>query len=277
MVILKKKLVKNILLLLIFILFFFTFYYEYKNRDDHVYYKVINLNSHKIYGTSLEDKNNIKYKFLDNENLNILFQIFGYEKLANTYKKILEDSKRQSYFCDVNKSKNCIYPIKDKNTCFISTIYNDNLKMSILRYEEAIEVIFVSGDNYQGKFDVCISQFLNFTKELIQKKIESLKKENSNFRNESYENKFLELNFSIYDLKNYYQEVTNKSIIENDFSIIFLNNLDYYLSQVDLKSLKTLIKTEKKTLIQNFKFSFLIMILAVYFLILIYKKEYNLF
>jgi hypothetical protein len=114
MVTLKKKIIRSILLplsyLLFFILFFFALYHEYKNQDDHVYYKVINLNSHKIYGISVDDKNNSAYKFLDNSDINILFQLFGREALSNIYKKHLETSKNNNSFCDVNKSKNCIYP-----------------------------------------------------------------------------------------------------------------------------------------------------------------------
>ena len=55
--------------------------------------------------------------------------------------------------------------------------------------------------------------------------------------------------------------------------IYLLNNLNYYLSQVDPKLLKTIKKIEKKTLIQNFKFSLFILILGIYFFILAYKKK----
>jgi hypothetical protein len=277
MVTLKKKIIRSILLplsyLLFFILFFFALYHEYKNQDDHVYYKVINLNSHKIYGISVDDKNNSEYKFLDNSDINVLFQLFNYETLSNIYRDHLETSKKNNNFCDVAKSKNCIYPTKDKNTCFISTLYNDKLKMSILQYEEEIQILFVSAEEYQEKFDICITQFLKYSNELIKKKIENLKKTNSDLKNFSFDIKFLDSNLSEFDIKNLYLDKNFKILLENTISIFFLNNMNYYLNQVDSKLLKTFKKSEKKTLIQNFKFSFLILILGIYFFILVYKKK----
>lgn len=277
MVTLKKKTTRNILsplsYLLFFILFFFTLYHEYKNQDDHVYYKVINLNSHKIYGISVDDKNNSAYKFLDNSDINILFQLFGYEALSNIYKKHLETSKNNNSFCDVNKSKNCIYPTKDKNTCFMSTQYNDDVKMSVLKYEEEIQILFLSAADYQEKFDICITQFLDYSSQLIKKKVEHLKKTNSDLKNFSFDNRFLDSNLSEFEIKNFYKDKNFEYSLENTISIFFLNNMNYYLNQVDPKLLKTLKKSEKKTLIQNFKFSFLILILGIYFFILVYKKK----
>lgn len=276
MVILKKKIVSNILFLLshvlIFILFFFALHHEYKNQDDSVYYKTIELNSQKIFGGSLGDKNDYRYKFLEETDINILGEIFGWEKLASVHRKLLDLSKLNTNFCDVNKSKSCIYPTKDKNTCFISTVYNDSVKMSILRYEEVIQVTFVSSKDIEEKFNYCINQFLEYSKLLIIKKIENIEKNNSNLKNLP-KNVFLDSTLSKIDTNQYLQDRMYKEMLDNYFTTVTLNNLNYYLSQVDPKLLKTIKKIEKKTLIQNFKFSLFILILGVYFFILAYKKK----
>lgn len=277
MVILKKKTASNILLLLshllILILFFFALRHEYKNQDDHVYYKTIELNSHKIFGASLGDKNNYRYRFLEESDVRILADIYGWEKLVSVYRQHIENSKINNSFCDVNKSKTCIYPNKDKNTCFISTQYNDNVKMSILKYEEEIKISFVSSEDIEDKFIYCIDQFLNYSKLLVIKKIENLQEHNSNLTNLPENIFFLDSSLSKIYLNQFFEERTYRTLLEGQFSIIFLNNLNYYLSQVDPKLLKTFKKTEKRTLFQNFKSSFLILILGVYFFILTYKKK----
>lgn len=277
MVILKKKIIRSILLplsyLLFFILFFFALRHEYKNQDDHVYYKTIELNSHKIFGASLGDKNNYRYKFLEESDVLILADIYGWEKLGSVHRQHLETTKINNNFCDVNKSKNCIYPTKDKNTCFISTQYNNNVKMSILKYEEEIKISFVSSEDIEDKFIYCIDQFLDYSKLLVIKKIENLKKNNSDLTNLPKNNFFSDSSLSNIYLNQFLEERTYNSLLANHFNIIFLNNLNYYLSQVNPKLLKTFKKTEKKTLFQNFKFSFLILILGVYFFILTYKKK----
>ena len=272
MVLLKNIKTRKIFLLFICISFFLTFFFENKNKNDHVYYKEFKLDSDKIFGYGIKDNNNLSYTYLEKGDLLFVMDYYGFYDLQKIYSSIIESSIEKSKFCDVNKSKNCIYPVRDKATCFISVDFKSQERsIEALIPLQTIEVKFINSENHTGKFESCISQFKdNFIKEIKSRKIV----------NENEKNFFLENlgefhnNLNLFKEYNYViKEFSARILLKKKINDIILNNFEYSFLQIDLENLKIIKKTEKKSLINNFKFSFLILILGIYFFLLTSKKN----